>query len=492
MNTTRGLLRGTGRSWILLPAGLLSLLGYLLYSQLYLRTGFPLDDAWIHQTYARNLALLGEWSFIPGQPSAGSTSPLWTLLLAPGHLLGLGPFVWTFFLGWACLCGLAAASLPLVRRLAPGRAHLALWAGLLLVFDWRVVWAAASGMETLLYALVIVSFFALLLQERVRWLLLGLLVGLAVWIRPDGLTLSGPALMVLLSGEPDCQRRLRGGLAFLAGALAFFLPYLLFNQALAGEWWPNTFFAKQAEYAELRQIPLLERYAQQLVQPLVGAGALLLPGFVLSLRSGIRRRDWAALAGAIWTLGYLFVYAWRLPVTYQHGRYILPAVPVYLIWGMAGLLEWVRIDEPQMVRRVLSRAWVLGLALLLAVFWVQGAQTCARDVAVIETEMVDTARWVRENVPEGALVAAHDIGALGYFAGRPLLDLAGLISPEVIPVIRDEAGLAAFLDRHQAQYLVTFPGWYPQLTQQAELVFSTDGAFSPALGGENMAVYRWR
>src|SRR5690606_38840929 len=146
--------------------------------------------------------------------------------------------------------------------------HLALWAGLLLVFDWRVVWAAASGMETLLYALVIVSFFALLLQERVRWLLLGLLVGLAVWIRPDGLTLSGPALMVLLSGEPDCQRRLRGGLAFLAGALAFFLPYLLFNQALAGEWWPNTFFAKQAEYAELRQIPLLERYAQQLVQPL--------------------------------------------------------------------------------------------------------------------------------------------------------------------------------------------------------------------------------
>src|SRR5690606_2336524 len=117
---------------------------------------------------------------------------------------------------------------------------------------------------------------------------------------------------------------------------------------------------------------------------------------------------------------------------------------------------------------------------------------CARDVAVIETEMVDTARWVRENVPEGALVAAHDIGALGYFAGRPLLDLAGLISPQAIPVIRDEAGLAVFLDRHQAAYLVTFPGWYPHLTQQAELIFSTSGVFSPALGGENMAVYRWR
>ncbi len=38
--------------------------------------GFPLDDAWIHQVYARNLALHGQWAFVLGQPSAGSTSPL--------------------------------------------------------------------------------------------------------------------------------------------------------------------------------------------------------------------------------------------------------------------------------------------------------------------------------------------------------------------------------------------------------------------------------
>ncbi len=62
------------------------------------RPGFPLDDAWIHQTYARNLALLAEWAFIPGQLSAGSTSPLWTILLAPGTWIGLaltiGPGFW--------------------------------------------------------------------------------------------------------------------------------------------------------------------------------------------------------------------------------------------------------------------------------------------------------------------------------------------------------------------------------------------------------------
>ena len=47
----------------------------------YYRGGFPLDDAWIHQTYARSLAQTGKWEFLPGQSSAGgSTSPLWSML----------------------------------------------------------------------------------------------------------------------------------------------------------------------------------------------------------------------------------------------------------------------------------------------------------------------------------------------------------------------------------------------------------------------------
>jgi hypothetical protein len=63
---------------ILAAASILSLCGYLLISALTLRVGFPLDDSWIHLTYARNLALRGEWAFLPGVPSAGSTAPLWS------------------------------------------------------------------------------------------------------------------------------------------------------------------------------------------------------------------------------------------------------------------------------------------------------------------------------------------------------------------------------------------------------------------------------
>ena len=71
--------------------------------------------------------------------------------------------------------------------------------------------------------------------------------------------------------------------------------------------------------------------------PLIGAGALSLPGIFLILQHALTRRRWDVLAGILWLGGYLLMYAWRLPVTYQHGRYVIPAMPVYFIWSLAGL-----------------------------------------------------------------------------------------------------------------------------------------------------------
>jgi hypothetical protein len=112
-------------------------------------------------------------------------------------------------------------------------------------------------------------------------------------------------------------------------------------------------------------------------------------------------------------------------------------------------------------------------------------------VAIIQTEMLPAARWIAGNTPRDVVIAAHDIGALGYFGERQILDLAGLISPEVIPFIRDEARLAAYLDQRHAAYLVTFPKWYPVLVQRGAAAYVTGGSVAPQAGGENLTVYRW-
>ena len=473
---------------LFLLAAAVSVLIYLGVSGAGGAVGFPLDDAWIHQTYARNLGLRGEFAFIPGQASAGSTSLLWTVLLAIGYGLRLEPHVWAYTLG-VLLLGLNAWLVyRLVLRWWPTASTAALAAGLLVTVEWHLVWSAGSGMETLLYAASALAIFVLDWPAQAG--LAGLVAGLAVLTRPDGLSLLPfLAARAWLARPFDWRAALRASLGF--GLL--FGPYLLFNISLSGTPWPNTFYAKQAEYAVLREQPLWSRLAGVGSLPFIGVLALLLPAILVGAWQALGRRQWNLLLALGWAVAVMGTYALRLPVTYQHGRYLMPVIPVLLALGVGGLAQLVRPRASQLLARVFSRAWLAAAALLALVFWLRGALAYQTDVQIIETEMVATARWVAANTPADALIAAHDIGALGYFGGRRVLDMAGLVSPEVIPFIRDQAQLSAWLDRKGANYLETFPGWYPALTaaRQGQRVFSSGGAISPAAGGENMAVYVW-
>jgi hypothetical protein len=66
-------------------------------------SGLPLDDAWIHVRFADNLRNGRGFAFNPGEPTAGSTSPVWVLLLAisgsgyvlPAKLIGAACYIAT-------------------------------------------------------------------------------------------------------------------------------------------------------------------------------------------------------------------------------------------------------------------------------------------------------------------------------------------------------------------------------------------------------------
>jgi hypothetical protein len=142
--------------------------------------------------------------------------------------------------------------------------------------------------------------------------------------------------------------------------------------------------------------------------------------------------------------------------------------------------------------RILSHSAVLSFFTLLFLFVGLGAQAYVQDVAFIQSEMVDVARWLHDNTERDDLIAAHDIGAIGYFARRPILDLAGLVSPQIIPLLDDEEALARYIRQSDASHLVTAPGWpYDQLTsaEDVKLVYRTNHAWTQQQGLNNMAVY---
>ena len=78
-----------------------------------------------------------------------------------------------------------------------------------------------------------------------------------------------------------------------------------------------------------------------------------------------------------------------------------------------------------------------------------------------------TGEWLAKNTPPDARVGALEVGIIGYYAQRPMVDFAGLIQPEVAEIMQtdttyNDTAIWA-VHKYQPQYLVVLAGSLPQL-----------------------------
>lgn len=465
---------------------------YLLTAHRLYHVGFPLDDAWIHQTFARNLIELGEWSFNPGDPTSGSTSPLWTLLLTPAYIFGNISLAYTFLLGYLLLIITSYFLVSSILHAWPSRnlSHV------FLIFticgmEWHLIWSAVSGMETILFTAIISGVFYLLTLNPNKLFILGFLTGLAVWTRPEGITLFGPVLFIIIFEHWKNWRELvRRIFIYLGLSSLFIFPYLLFNYELSGTIWPNTLLAKQMEYQVFMQTSIIFRYLTLFITPLIGSSVLLLPGFFLWIIQTLQSKNFRAGALYLWLFGFILIYSVKLPVTYQHARYLIPIIPVYIGLSLPGMIEIYNKYIDQRVGRVFGNAWVIATIIVNIGFAYLGSKAYATDVAIIETEMVEPSKWINLNTDETTIIAAHDIGALGYFGKRKVIDLAGLVNHEVIPIINDPQNILEYVKASNADLLMIFPGWYGEpFYDPSESIYTGHYYFAINSGGERMQIF---
>jgi arabinofuranosyltransferase len=404
--------------------------------------GYLTDDTFIHLQVARHLADGHGPVFNVGERVYGSTSPLWVALLAGAMAIGLDGLASARAIG--VIATLASILLffqllrHTVRTPALRVAATLAWAA----HAWMMRWSV-SGMETPLAVMLTLAGFVVFTAGEPwgkRAAATGFCWALAALARPEGVVLLLLWGLVLLPGVTT-----RGGVRRWVAGAAFPLllvgGWLIAARAYYGTFWPQTLAAKAAGGEGLAD------HAQILWRELqiVGAtDAILVAMLLLALvigRTRPLRIDPERLLPWAWVLGLPILYAVRgVPVL---SRYLLPILPVmaWLAWGAAERAWAGEGRSPAEARRA-ARVAALVAALIVAenavIYRTQVFPHVRTFSPALERGLVTWGRWFERNTAPEAVIATPDIGAIGYFSRRRVVDLAGLETPAMIPILERE------------------------------------------------------
>lgn len=392
------------------------------------------DDAYISYVYARSF-VYGDGLTWFGEHVEGYTNFLWTVLLAAAVKLGAAPAAASKVLGAACAAGALVPTYFLSRRLRPfsNVPCLATW---LLAMSVLFSGYAVFGLETPLFLLLTLAGTELFFREEdaasddggarpalvFSWFpwfpLSGAVFALAALTRPEAPLFLG--LLVVWHSEQALSRR------SVLRLVAFALPvaaHLVWRHSYYGAWLPNTLAAKTGDFAQQIQGggDYVRKYAQH-------AGTFLWLG-LLSVASSVvhRRRSGLAIASIALLFGVYVVAVGGDWMPYF--RFLAPAEP----------FAFLLADDA--VRAIAARRERVA-SLAIAAF---GAITIAtragelvraqRNILVNDKGFWDdaagrSAEWLVQNAEPGPIALA-DIGYVGYRTGFPVVDMLGLLSPEV-------------------------------------------------------------
>jgi len=437
-----------------------------------------IDDACITFRYARNLLAGSGFTYNPGESVLGTTTPLYTFLMAGlGAITGgvNAPFP-ELALGVNALAD-AATCLLLIWLGRRAGARFAGWAA-------AVVWVVApfsvtfaiGGLETSLYVLLLTTTVAAALAGGRRARITAALLGaLALLTRPDALILLGPLALERLYSAYIVQPRQK---ISLAEVLAFGLPVLAwgtFATLTFGSPLPHSVLAKAAAYrldSHDALIRLIQHYATPfLEQNLLGAPLAVALGIVLypALYAAGALQAWKTEKRLLPWIAYpwLYLVTFALPNPLIFRWYLTPPLPAYFLFILAGLERILsnfrfsildfRLNRPVLFASIngaqaeafqskienrKSKIPFLVLAILIIyplVFSLSdwrlhpdhGPDHPAPQMAFIELELLyrQAAARIAPDLDGRSLLAAGDVGVLGYYTPARILDTVGLNSP---------------------------------------------------------------
>lgn len=432
--------------------------------------GFPLDDSWIHQVIARNLVRFHTFGFTPGVASSGSSSTLWTLILALNYLLfpHISPVIFALILNSVLLisCGILLWQMA-VRDGLPRAEALAL--AILPGLSGNLVWLAFTGMEHVLFMML--SLLAIVLWFRQDGtakpsVYAGLALGALGMTRPEGLVLS----LLLFALYKRCGRSVADVIRAAGLAAIFLLSSFLLNLKTSGSLLPTTLRGRRYLYtgsdrlhfgrASLRALTG-DTYKRIISHHFFNSTGWWVAVFVVLAFYGVfvllRRFPNRTSMLCFSAVVQYACYCVMLPAAGHGGRYqpfVLLLFPSVMAIALIDIVtRGIRIVSSQKTGIGLQWAAMLLISAMTAATLPRWEVALRDNVFDMNASRRKLAYWINDHYPPGTKMAVSEIGAIGYFAHIDLLDLGGLVDQHFLPYLMS-GRVPEYLDARDVKYVV--------------------------------------
>lgn len=380
------------------------------------------DDTFIYLKYSQNIANGNNFSFNKGEPSFGVTGPLWVFLNVIPFIIGVNAFWFAKLLDLSfIICSFLIFYKLTYWFWGKENTHFRFLALSIFIVNPWIIRASFTGMETSLAIFLVLSIFYSYYSGKFN--VLFFLIGLSILVRPETFLLFFIFIgLILFNSQKAGNLRFSLIIKYVSLTVVTTVPFWIFAYFNFDTIVANTSLGKALFSANIKIIFLNAEEIFKLF--LLAAPFETVFAFAALVLLFFKKQYINFLPIIFWICSFLLLFV--LTTAAMMSRYVLILYP-FVVLLCVKLIENIKLK-----RVYLIPAFIIFFTVYSGIIFYRFVKPyCDGYTAGVNNCLIPLGKWLNNNTSADSRVLLVDVGAIGFYSDRYIIDAAALINRDL-------------------------------------------------------------